>query len=200
MYKKCTCVCTFNILIIFFQRLLNLQFIIQDNHRRLIRSMLSETRFRIESRTKCIDLQHDVADVEREIEIQLRTRGAILWPSSLFVFHLANLSCLPSSLFFRSLPSPGGVFARHDLLYARRITRRIVCDNDNQRVKRGFNFLWARGREKKREIETRMVGRGKKEENACIHLPRNTQACTQHRRTLCGQKGARREEREERSE
>lgn len=41
----------------------------------------------------------------------------------------------------------------------------------------------------RREREWRLcygaARRGRREENACIHLPRNTQACTQHRRILC---------------
>jgi len=64
----------------------------------------------------------------------------------------------------------------------------VVRDNDNQRVKWGLiSFRCGRVERDANESGGCYGGawRGRKEENACIHLPRNTQACTQHRRILC---------------
>lgn len=154
--------------------------------------MSPETRFRIESRTKCIDLHYSTTSPMSSAKLKFNcAREEQFFGHPRHSFSTWR-TCLVSSTIVAlfSLPSPGGVFALHGLLYARRITRRIVCDNDNQRVKWGLIFFGCGGEwRKKREIETRMAGKGKKEENACIHLPRNTQACTQHRRTLVDRKG-----------
>lgn len=157
----------------------------------LIISMSPETHR--ESRTKRIDLHYSIgiADVEREIEIQLRTRRQQFFRRLCCSFSTSR-TCLASStivflVFFR-IPSLSGrsfCAARFYSTGARRITRRVVCDNDNQRVKWGLIFFRRGGKWRRRE--TRMTqGRERRKENACIHLPRNTQACTQHRRILCG--------------
>lgn len=48
-----------------------------------------------------------------------------------------------------------------------------------ERRKRGGAVQRAHAVRQREEVEE------EEEENACIHLPRNTQACTQHRRTSC---------------
>lgn len=95
----------------------------------------------------------------------------------------------PSSFSFFRIPSLSGrsfCAARFYSTGARRITRRVVCDNDNQRVKWGLIFFRRGGEWRRRETRIEAQGGERRKENACIHLPRNTQACTQHRRTLCG--------------
>lgn len=62
-----------------------------------------------------------------------------------------------------------------------------------ERRKRGGAVQRAHAVRQRKEVEE------EEEENACIHLPRNTQACTQHRRTSCSRttRGDAREDRKE---
>lgn len=115
-------------------------------------------------------LQHGIADVEREIEIQLHTRRANLWSSSSLVLHFAYyLSAFPTIItllvfFFFRIPSLSGRgFYRRALERASGAVRStgalsprnttVVRDNDNQRVKWGL-ISFGRGRVERDAIES----------------------------------------------